>query len=279
MLNKDTENYLKSFKEREFSEYNFTALFLRLLHQNGVYVIDEWTIEEKLFYYYKNPNFRELFQDIAIENLPSHKAIILHDSLYREKYFGNGICFDTLQPDILNLFYPDNTDLSYYEQALSEDGKLKIRQLAYEFALRYKAECNGKVKTNILGINPNCSYDLIHGYNKGKELGFELITDGDIVKLNKPDMKGLEHLYYTSPYNYREAIQLEDNKVIYVTLKNATYAIKQGFCNGKICYATINTLSLDPKELDMLVEMANQKYDDTITLNKEEPFIHKLSLK
>lgn len=48
--------------------------------------------------------------------------------------------------------------------------KLKIRQLAYEFALRYKAECNGKVKTNILGINPNCSYDLIHAIIKGKKL-------------------------------------------------------------------------------------------------------------
>lgn len=279
MFNKDTENYLKSYKEREFSEYNFTALFLRLLYQNGVYVIDEQTIEEKLFYYYKNPNFRELFQDIAIENLPSHKAVILYDSLYREKYFGNGIYFDQLHSDILHLSYPDNTDLSYYEQALSEDGKLKIRQLAYEFALRYKAECNSKIKTNILGINPNCSYELINGYNKDRTLGFELLTDGDIVKLNKPDMKGLEHLYYTSPYNYREAIQLKDNKVIYVTLKNATYAIKQEFCNGKICYATINTLSLDPKELDMLVEMANQKYDDTITLNKEEPFVRKLSLK
>lgn len=37
-------------------------------------------------------------------------------------------------------------------------------------------------------------------------------------------------------------------------------------------------LSLDPKELDKLVEKANQKYDDTIILTKEEPFIRKLSL-
>lgn len=280
IVNEDTNRYLEMFTDKKFTEYDFVSTLLPLLFQNGVYQIDERELEEKLFYYYKNPNFRELFQDICIENLPSHKSVCLYDGFYREKYFGNGIRFDQLHSDILTLAYPENTSLSLQEQALSEDGKLKMKQMAHELAIRYKIEQNSKLKLRIFGVNPNCHYQLVHGKHHSSLLSFELITDGDILTINHQDTRGIEHYYYESPVSPNEAVQLEDNKAIYVSLKNATYAIMQGLCDGKIRYCNVNTQILDEKKLKEIANFANQKYEkNEYALTEEALYVRKLILK
>ena len=80
----------------------------------------------------------------------SHKAVNLHEGFYLEKYFGKGIQFDQLHSDILTLAYAKDIDFSLSEQRLSENGKLKIRQMAEELAARYKTERKSKVRLNTL---------------------------------------------------------------------------------------------------------------------------------
>lgn len=280
IINADTKKYLENFSDKRFKEYHFVALLLPLLFQNGVYKIDERELERKLFYYYKNPNFRELFQDIVIEDLPSYKSVCLYDGFYQEKYFENGIWFDQMNSDILNLAYNKDIDLSLYEQYLSEDGRLKIRQIAQELSKRYKAEQRSTIKLSIYGINPNCHYQLVHGVHHNSLLSFELITDGDIQTINYQDNKGFEHCFYDSPFDPDEAVQLEDNKVVYIGLQNATYAIKQGLCDGKIRYCNVNTQLLDKTQLERVVDIANQKYNEAeYVLTEKAPYVRKLILK
>lgn len=131
---------LETFSEKQFTEHDFVALLLPLLCQNGIYRIDEENLEEKLYYYYENKEFEELFQEIVPVRGVNEMKLNLYDGLYREKYFSGNIWFEQLHSNVLNLTYDKDIDLSRYEHYLSEDGKLKIRQMAKELATRYKAE-------------------------------------------------------------------------------------------------------------------------------------------
>lgn len=280
IINEDTKKYLENFVGRRFTEHDFVALLLPLLCQNGIYRINEGELEEKLWSYYKNNGFKELFQEIVPSRGINEKKLNLYDGLYREKYFGGSVWFDQLHSNILNLTYGKDIDLSIYEQSLSEDGKLKIRQMAQELATRYKAERNSKTKLKIFGFDPNCHYSLVYGNHIGSLLSFELITDGDIASIDYPDLTGMEHLFYESPLNPNEAIQLKNNRVAHVCIQNATYTIKQGLYNEKICYCNVNTQVLDEKRLQGIVNLANQKYEKAeYALTDEAPYVRKLVLK
>lgn len=268
----------KETVKKPFTEWNFVALLLPLLCQNGVFQVEERELEEKLFSYYKNKDFKELFQEIV----PTRGAdrVNLYSGLYTEKYIGGNLWFEQMHSNILNLTYDRDMDLSSYEQYLSEDGKLKIRQMALELAKRYKAEQNSKVKLNIFGVDPNCSYSLVCGKHVGRLLSFELITDGDISSINYEDTKGREHVAYDSPLNPNEAVPLKDNTVLRVTLENATYAIKQGLCNGKIRYCNVNTQILDDEKLKEIVNIANQRDESSKnTLTSKAPYVRKIILR
>ncbi len=279
--NKDTEKYLERFAEIKFTENDFVALLLPLLCQNGIYKINERELEERLYYYYKNQDFKELFQDIVPKRGITHHELNLYDGLYREKYFSGSIWFEQMHSNILNLRYRPDEDLSRYEEGLSEDGKSKIRQIATELSKRYKAEQNSKVKLRIFGVEPNGSYSLVHGKHHSKWASSELITDGDISKIDYPDTN--EHYFYASPINPNEAIQLKDNRVAHVTLVNATYAIEQGVCDGKVRHSIVNTELLEEDQLEEIVNIASQTYEmyqgNQTLLTTEAPYVRKIVLK
>lgn len=269
VIDKDSRRYLKNFAARQFTEQDFVSLLLPLLCQNGMYIVNERELEEKLYCYYKNNDFQELFQEIAPSSGVNETRINLSNGLYKEKYFGSNICFDKLHSDILHLAYDKDIDLSRYEQRLSEDGKLKIRQMAQELAIRYKAEYNSKTKLKIYSFDPNCHYLLVHRKHNGGLLSFELITDGDIASID-----------YSNPLNSNQAMQLKDNRIARVCIQNATYTVTQELCNEEICYCKVNTQVLDKKILQEIVNLANQKYvGDEYALTDEAPYVRKLVLK
>ncbi len=272
--------YLNNFANNKFIEDDFLSLLLPLLFQNGIIKINEKELERKLFYYAKNPNFRELFQDICINNLPNLKTVDLADAFYRQKYFGNGIWLKQTDNDNLYLSYRNDIDLSKYEQCLSEDGRLKIKHMTQELAIRYKFEQTSKVKLNIYGVDPNCQYYLVHGKYYSHLLSYELITDGDILTTNYSYTKGTLSYYYESPRNLNEKVRLENNTVLYLKLKNATYAIKRGLCDEDICYCNVNTQILDESKLNEIVNLANSKFKKfDYVYKKRAPYVRKLILK
>lgn len=265
--------------ERQFTEHDFVAVLLSLLCQNGVFKINEKELEKKLCCYYKNSKFSELFQDISMIHGINSDRVCLYNGLYQEKYFTNNIRFEQRQSDILYLTYDKDRDLSRYDQYLSDDGKLKIQLIATQLGLINRLECSSKHKLNLYGFNPNRQYLLVNGKNHLRTLGFELITDGDIETVEYGDTSDKE-VFYESPLNIDEAIQLKDNKVIYIGLKNASFAIKQGLCNGKIRYCSVDTEITEEEKLKQIVNMANQEYiDKEYALTEEAPYVRKLFLK
>lgn len=273
-INAESENY------HTFTEWNFVSLFLPLLCKNGIYRIQKQDLEEKLFYYYENREFKELFQEIFPVSGMNNAQISLYDGLATEKYVYGSLIDDG---DHLNLVYPKDMDLSVREQYLSEDGKRKIRQMALELSKRYEKEKDSKVKLDIYGIDPNHNYSLVHGKNQGFLLSNELITDGNIsiISHEKIEMKRLEYYhFYKNPINPNEAVQLEDNMVLNAEVENATYTINQGLCDGNIRYCHVDTQLLDDEKLEKIVNIANQRHENSKnTLNLKSPYVRKITLR
>ena len=67
--------------ESKFSEYQFLNLFLTILKkQTSFSIIDKKALEEVLFDYYKEPEFKLLFEDIERINQIDNKRINLENS-------------------------------------------------------------------------------------------------------------------------------------------------------------------------------------------------------
>lgn len=266
------------FVERQFTEHDFVATLLALLCQNGVTTLNEKELEKKLFCYYKNSEFSELFQDIVPKKGTIDMEVNLYEGLYQEKFFTSNVMFEQRNSDDLYLAYKKDIDLSRYMCTLSEDGKLKLRQLANELAIRYKIERSSQHKLNIYAYNPNCHYLLVNGKKDRSKLSFELITDGEIefIEYNK----GKEDVFYENPYKMDSATRLTDNEVVYLILRDASYAIKQGLYNGEIRYCNVNTEILDEEKLKQISDIANREYtSDEYAITDEAPYVRKLSLK
>ena len=276
-LNNDTEKYLEMFHNSIFTEYDFVATLLPLLYKNGIYQISEEQLAKKLYYYYKNKNYKELFQDIVLTKGALDKQVDINDALYREKFFSGNIFWDSMRGEPLNLCYDSNTDLSHYEQNLSEDGKRKIRKIAEELSIQKKIEQQSKYPLYIYKANPNQTYTLVYGQNLTNLLSFELITDGDISLIEYSDAKN-DECYYEDPMYPNSYRTLKANRVVNVSLKDASFAIKQGLCNDKICYSIVNTEIISQENLKKIMNMANQKYDSNdFALTEQKPYVRKLT--
>lgn len=279
-LNNDTKKYLELFQDPTFTEHEFVAILLPLLCKNGIFQISEQQLAKKLYYYYKNNDYKELFSDITLTRGALDNQVDIHEGLYREKFFSGSIFWDSMCGEPLNLRYDSNIDLSIYEKNLSDDGKLKIRKMAEELSIRKKVEQKSKHPLYIYGVNPNQTYTLVHGKSLTNLLSFELITDGEISAIEYSETKGDGRYYYESPMYPNEYRTLKDNKVAYVNLKNASFAIRQGLCNDEIRYCIANTEILDPKVLERIMDIANQKYDSNdFSLTEQAPYVKKLVLK
>lgn len=279
-LNKDTQKYLEMFYNPGFTEHDFVAVLLSLLCKNGIYQISEQQLTQKLYYYYKNQNYKELFQDICLTRDGIDRQVDIHNGLYQEKFFSGNIFWDSMRCELLNLSYDPNMDLSYYEQNLSEDGKIKIRKMAEELSIRKKIEQQSKYPIYIYGANPNQTYTLVYGKSLTDLLSFELLTDGDISFMQHSETQGDGRYYYENPMYFNEYRTLKDNKVSNVKLENASFAIQQGLCNDKIRYSKIYTEIIDSEILKKIMNMANIRYEnEDSVLTELKPYVRKLSLK
>lgn len=274
-LDEDTKKYLELFYNPTFTEHEFVATILPLLYNNGVHEIDENELAKKLYYYYINNNYKELFQDIALTRGTIDHKVDIYDGLFREKYFSGCIFWDTMCGQPLNLRYDPNTDLSIYEQNLSDDGKLKIRKMADELSIRIRLEQQSKNPLYIYGVNPNQTYTLVCDKRYSDISSFELITDGDISTIEYSKTEENEN-----PMNPNSYGTLKDNTVAHVDLKNASFAIKQELCNDEIRYSIVDTEIIEPDSLKKVVDIANKRIANTgYLLNNQAPYVRKISLK
>lgn len=279
-LNNDNKKFLESFTEPSFTEHDFIAYLFSLLYKNGVYQISEEQLAKKLYFYYKNRNYSELFQDIALTNSSIENGIDIHDAVYQEKFFSGNVFWSSVNPEILNLRYPQDIDLSYFEKKLSIDGINKIKKIAEELSIQKKVEQQSKNPIYIYGKNPNTEYTLVYGKKYNDLLGFELLTDGEISSVQYFEEKDEDKLFRESPSSPKEYIILNDNITASVSLKNANFAIKRGLYNGQIRYSILNTEILDSGLLEEIMNAANKEYEhDEFVVNDRKPYVRKLVLK
>lgn len=275
-LDQNTENNIKS---KNFTERDFVGLFLRLLCKNGVYKIDEEELNRKLFYYYNDPKFNELFQDVCKKRGTLYPEVDIYAGMYFEKCFGN-ITWNITKPNLLFLHYKKDADLSLYEDKLSDQGKLLMYKMAEEISTKDKIESQSKHKINIYNCNPNEFYILTHGQYKNNVIGWNLLTDGDINAINCLDTKELNYCFFDSPLYPNQKIQCNQNSIVSVNLKNASYAVMQGLCDSKIQHLRVFTCLTSLEQLSQVSSIANTEYKTSDNLLiKDEPYIRKLILK
>lgn len=258
----------------QFTEYDFIRLLLVLLRQYGVYRVNDKELQKKLFYYYKNPYFKKLFEEINITAIENQKIVDLHRGIQKEKMLREIIWMDLIHANTLNLRDTSEINLEQYKQLLSNDANSKIQQIAQELGIIREIERSSIHKLNIYKTNPNQQYQLIHEENK-KNYAFEfiLITDGNIAI---PDnLEQISHQYMPN-----KAIQLKDPKTIDIHLKNASYVIIQTLNNYQIQYCSVYTEILENEKLRKIVDIANMQHkNQNDSIKKELPYVKKITLK
>lgn len=277
-INKEKEKYFEMFYEKKFTEYDFLGTLLRLLSQEGVMKINEFELERKLFPYYRSQEYRELFQDVSCSREDFGEKLDLNNAFYREKYFGSSVWYTTCNSVELYLIVDAIEDLPYFEKSLSDDGKRKIRKLAYELGVQYAAEKSATMPLYIYKSNPNRNYFLPSGEYGRSHYSFEMLTDGEILGLEQIDTRNMEHIFYPSSYSINERVQLTNLKEICFEIKNASFALKKGLCNHKLCYSVLNTQMMDKNTLLKLVLLANDVGYESNNI-PEESFVRKVTLK
>ena len=267
-------------KERRFTEEDFVRLLIFYLTQNGVYQVRESDLKRKLYYYYINPQFQELFQDICKARGTSNPEVDISDGLNHEKYFGGNIVWSSYYSDKLCLVTPCNIDLSSYERKLSENGFELMKRLVLELALRENIESHSIKKLHIYGTDPNQSYCLTFGVYLEKNASLELVSDGIVQYKKFLDQKTYGRCFFDSPCSDHEKVQMENALMAEVLLKNASYALVRGIFDEQIQYANVYTNLVSETKLRQIQKIANTSFkkDEYLAL-RGEPFVRRLTLK
>lgn len=262
---------------RIFTENDFVSMLIPLLRENGITRLNETELKKKLYYYYLKEEYKELFQDIVPfqEKGASDRMLNIENGLYYYKTLGGGVIWDSMHPENLILIKEGILNLSFYRQYLTEDGIKRIYQMAQEFGIRYKAEYYSKKPFNIYGDNPNHSYHLCTGKYHNNEYSWNLITDGDIKKIEVEQFPQ-GHFYYEDPTRPNSEIQLNEAISACVEIEKANYVLMQGSENENVrrLKAYTNLMDLDPLE-----QIASIDTDSCSIMIGGKPYVKKYILK
>lgn len=262
---------------RIFTENDFVNMFIPLLRKNGIIRLNETELKKKLYYYYLKEEYKELFQDIVPfqEKGASDRMLNIENGLCHYKTFGGNMVWDSMHPENLILTKERDLDLSFYRQYLTEEGIKKIYQMAQEFGIRYKAEFYSQKPFNIYANDPNQFYHLCNGKYHNSEYSWQLITDGDISKVEMEQFPQ-GHFYYEDPTNTNSEIQLKDVVSSSVKIENANYVLMQGLNNDTVIRLKAYTNLIN---LGLLKQIANIEADECFAMIDEKPYVRKYSLK
>ena len=261
---------------RKFTAYDFISVFLPLLQESGV---SEFTLDElskKLFCYYKEKNFREIFSEI---NQFGYEAKVnVEKAINQEKMESEYLWTDVKEPSKIYLNYPSNMKLHRFRRDLSKDGLNKIRQMALDFSIRYQYEITSSIQMDIYGGNPEYEYYYLGaGQNGNNYIRWDLITDGEIKNIQKQMNQG--NFFFENPKDSENKLLLNNNTIKALYLKNAKYAILQGYMNDKIKRIKVYTELLDKYSLKQIQTIANTEYNGLEkTIDEGKPYIRKIKI-
>ena len=185
---------------------------------------------------------------------------------------------DVKEPSKIYLNYPSGMKLHRFRRDLSKDGLNKIQQMALDFAIRYRYEITSPNQMDIYGGNPeNEYYYLGAGKNGNDQVRWDLITDGEIKNIQKQINQG--NFFFENPNDSESKLLLSNNTIKALYLKNAKYAILQGYMNDKIKRIKVYTELLDKYSLKQIQTIANTEYNGLEkTIDEGKPYIRKIKI-
>lgn len=254
---------IKQNFNNEFTDYDFIRNFFILLHKYGVHKISVEELRKKLFYYYENFIYKDIFQDIA--RVQCAEEVDLSSALESVKFWSDGVCYNSNFPNKIFLAYDDTVEVrdsikctKIYEL---------LDKMAKEFALRYKIEQASKNDMNIYATSPNRDYVLLSGNRYDSEVKWEMITDGNINKIYENYDKRIYQC--DNPYYPSQKILLMNQNNLFVNICDASYAVMQGKIDNCLVTSRVYTESTDFDRLQKISEVASTNYD----FNKNIPFV------
>lgn len=216
----------------KFNDENFINLLFTLLCKNGIYKVNQDDLAKKLFCFYQNKKYKEIFHGMKTSN----QMVDLSNGIYQELTNSNNIILSK-NTNNLYLNYDINLNLDSYKDKLSNEAILLMLKMAKVIAIDYKIEDYSNNSISIYRTNPNNNYALINGLYKGKKISSKIITDGNTKIMNKIRLENYRN-------NKRTSSLISDIKVT-----NASYTIIQKFENDKVSSINIYT------NLDKFVEL------------------------
>lgn len=270
-MNKKQNECANALQNFTFTENDFIMLLLPYLYREGIREITECELAKKLYPYYQDNRFEEVFVDIIEDDNNKNRVNITRGMAFTQ-YFSAAIRCNLNHPENLRLAYGNNYDTSVFEKSVDPKIIKLINVIASEFGIRNSIESRNQ---NVYGSNPNQCYTTLTAKEHG-EYGIELITDGDIQSITSNSFE--PHVVYPDPIGSMER-SFKNGTCSNVCIKNASYAITRGTHDGKIKRTGIFTKSIELEKLKMLSNVAQGLYDSEATiLTPEKPYVRKLTL-
>lgn len=243
----------------KMEEYKFMSLLHILINKNGIDIILEEELKRKLYYYYCDPMYQELFPNFRSEDFFFNKQE------------------NTSQANFYHVSF-DESDYLLLQKEFSPEVFLLIQRMAKEIALLFKMETYSKKKISFYRANPNLSYSLVSGVNLGNFIRAQLITDGDILSLHYPDPEFLVSHYFDDPTHMQQQVFLDSSKIVEVMIENASYVIKQGYYNEQLLYSEAFIDSSSFPKLDEIRNI-NESDNQDFELLLERPYVKRQIIK
>lgn len=258
------------------TEKEFVSMFFPLLYKNGIRKLSKSELEKKLYYYSLMKEYEDLFQNLSL--CPGFQVgdpmISLQNGIldFQKRFLGEDA--GTSEDEIVlssNSFF----DMSSYIPYISGDTMQKMQDIARDFGLQYKIECNSPHLFSIYFKNPNDRYDLCDGTWYNDDYCWQLITDGDVKNIRVDEMSN-QFFYYESPILPDVELQLHNVTSAAVQIQNATYAVMQGTVNDNVQREKVYTQYLD---FQTLKQIQNINMCKCITLTEDTSLIKKYVLR
>lgn len=259
--------------KREFRERDFVRLLLYALNVQGIKMIYQRELENKLSPYKLDEKYQILMTDVFPRR--NERDLNLSDGMYDARCFGNLIY--TIN-NTNKMILPEIKDdyKQFIEKLYSVDQINLMLELAKEYKLRTDIEAKARYKLNIYGLNPNQDYSLATGVYNRENVTWQLITDGTLSK-NSYSVHD-STISCRDPKWEFEGIGLNEVKLRAVIVENASFVIEQGktdFSNG---VSNLYTKIMDKELLEILADYSTGFYSSNSceTLTEEAPYVFSL---
>lgn len=272
----NVKKYFNMLLGRKFDTSEFIKTFLPLLQESGVGEFNLDELSKKLYYYYKTSQFKEIFEELSINDY--EEKLNITEVVEQEKNLAQNLWYEDSKPEKIYLNYPSYMPLNVWKSNLSRDGLNKLTKIACDFSTRYKIEITSISPLNIYSLNPNKKfYYLGSGISNRKEIRWDLITDGDIKNIKIQNNNG--NFFFENPEEIENKLLLKNNTIKALYLKNAKYAIIQGFINNEIKKIKVYTELLDKYTLEQIKNLGNTIYKtDENLIDEGKPYVRKIKI-